>query len=364
MRQGLSPRPRKVTARQSKFILDGKFHADTESVNTCLYPVPDTQVVCSVDGLEAEYEFLPQTGTNKKCLITLRSSKHKLDLKKAFGGDGYAQYLLTNAPVSGRTNRWEARTTLEKETRVRSSSTQFGAGGESMQITLGEQSQLFPCSGFVRGNLEGTIKAPALHLKMMGKDVWAFFLYFDDGLAGRYEGYRIRCEKDSLAVAHGSTSAIAAIDAVDERPPGIRASLRSNGSDFKHIRLILDRAIGKGSLQDSIQQELVVLAGGEDGNREASWAPVNRGGSEVLWIFSSESLSQRGPLNELLQALGATVNRSAVAGLRDYVGGREMDDFIIADDPSMAYQVGLVLEDGSGLDINDWAGLGFVKNLP
>jgi len=52
-------------------------------------------------------------------------------------------------------------------------STEFGSAGESIEITLGEQSpNLFPCSGFVRGNLEGTIKAPALHLKMMGKDIW------------------------------------------------------------------------------------------------------------------------------------------------------------------------------------------------
>jgi hypothetical protein len=324
--------------------------------------VPDTAVVCSVDGLEAEYEFLPRTGENKKCLISLRSTKHKLNLKQASGGDGYAQYFFMNMLVPGRTNRWETRTTLVKETRVQSSSTGSGPGGESIQIALGEQSPLFPCSGFVRGNLEGTIRAPALHLKMMGKDVWAFFLYFDDALAGRYEGYRIRCEKDSLAVAHGSTYATAAISSVDDEPPEIRASLRSNGTDYKTIRLILDRAIGKGSLQDSIQQEVTVLASGEDGYKEASWAPVNRGGSEVLWIFSSEALSQRGPLKNLLQALGATVNRSVFSGFRDYAGGREMDDFIVADDPSMAYQIGLVLEDGSDLDINDWAGLEFVQD--
>jgi len=312
--------------------------------------------------LEAEYEFLPQTGTNKKCLITLRSATRRLKLKQAFAGDGYAQYFFKNKPAPGRTNRWEGRTTLVKETRVQSSSTEFGSGGESIQIALGEQSQLFPCSGFVRGDLEGTIRAPALRLKMMDKDVWAFFLCFGDNFAGRYDGYRIRCEKDSLAVAKGSTSATTAINAVDARPPEVRASLRSNGIDLKTIRLTLDRAIGKDSLQDSIQQELTLFASGEDGCKEVSWAPVDRSGSEVLWIFSSESLSQRGPLKDLLQALGATVNQSVPSGFRDY-GGREMDDFIIADDPSMMYQIGLTLVDGSDLEINDWAGLEFVKNL-
>jgi hypothetical protein len=168
--------------------------------------------------------------------------------------------------------------------------------------------------------------------------------------------------KDSLVVAKGSTSATAAIGTVDENPPEVRASLRSNGIDLKAMRLTLDRAIGKGSLQDSIQQELPFPADGEGGDKEASWAPVDRSGSEVLWIFSSESLSQRGPLKDLLQALGATVNRSVFSGFRDYAGGREMDDFIIADDPSMAYQIGLMLDDGSDLEINDWAGLEFVKD--
>jgi hypothetical protein len=319
-------------------------------------------VVCSVDGLEAGYELLPQTEGSRRCVISLRSQKHKLDLKQALAGEGFAQYLFLNPPASGRQNRWEARMTLVKETPVQSSSSEFGSGGESIQITLGERSRLFPCSGFVRGDLQGTVRAPALHLKMMGKDVWVFFLYFEDDFAGRYEGYSIRCEKDSLAVANGSTSATATINAADENPPKILASLASDGTDYKSITLIMDRAIGKGSLQDSIQQDLAVLTAADDGSKEASWAPVNRGGLEVLWIFSpSKFHSQRGPLKDLLEALGAKVNRSLLAGFSDYAGGREMDDFIIADDPTMSYQLELLLEDGSKSEINDFAALELTK---
>jgi hypothetical protein len=67
-------------------------------------------------------------------------------------------------------------------------------------------------------------------------------------------------------------------------------------------------------------------------------------------------------LKDLLEALGAKVNRSVLAGFRDYAGGREMDDFIIADDPAMAYQIGLVVDQGPpDLEINDWAALEFVE---
>jgi len=302
-------------------------------------------VVCSVDGIEAEYKLFPQIGGNK-CVISLRNQENKLNLKQASAGEGYAQYFFPYKQASGPTDRWEARTTLVGETRVEWHSTKFGSGGESIEITLGERSpKLFPCSGFVRGNLEGTIKAPALHLKMMGKDIWVFFLYLEtDGS----RSYSVRCEKDSLAVANGSTSATAAIKAVDGNPPKILVSMRSNGADYERINLILDRAIGKGSLQDSIQQELATLTRGDDGYKEASWSPVKGNGVEVVWIFSSSGF-QRGHLKDLLEVLGA--------------GGRETDDFIIADDPAMSYQIGLMLEGGSNLEINDWAGFEFVKNL-
>jgi hypothetical protein len=83
---------------------------------------------------------------------------------------------------------------------------------------------------------------------------------------------------------------------------------------------------------------------------------------EVLWIFSSSGF-QRGHLKDLLEVLGAKVNRSLSAGSRVDAGGRDMDDFIIADDPAMSYQIGLVLDGGSKFETNDWAGLEFVKNL-
>jgi hypothetical protein len=101
-----------------------------------------------------------------------------------------------------------------------------------------------------------------------------------------------------------------------------------------------------------------VLNSGEDGSKEAKWAPVKGSGVEVLWLFSSSGF-QRGHLRDLLEALGAKVNRSLIAGFCDYAGGREMDDFIIADDPAMSYQLGLVLEDRTGPEINDWAALEF-----
>jgi len=194
----------------------------------------------------------------------------------------------------------------------------------------------------------------------MGKEVWAFFLYFETDAS---RSYRIKCEKESLVVTHGSTSATATISAVDGSPLKILASLTSDGTDYKRVALVLDRAIGKGSLQDSIQEDLAVLGGGGDGYKDATWAPVNRDGLEVLWIFSHSGFpSQRGPLKDLLEALGARVNRSLFAGFRDYAGGREMDDFVIADDQAMLYQIGLSLDPGkTGPEVTDWASLELVE---
>jgi len=293
-------------------------------------------------------------------LITLKNQNNSLKLKQASAGEGFAQYFFLRPPAPGQQNRWEAKTSLLGDARVRWSSAKFGSGGESVEITLGERPPLFPCSGFVRGDLQGTIRAPALRLKMMGKEVWAFFLYFETDAS---RSYRIKCEKESLVVTHGSTSATATISAVDGSPPKILASLTSDGTDYKRVALVLDRAIGKGSLQDSIQEDLAVLGGGGDGYKDATWAPVNRDGLEVLWIFSHSGFpSQRGPLKDLLEALGARVNRSLFAGFRDYAGGREMDDFVIADDQAMLYQIGLSLDPGkTGPEVTDWASLELVE---
>jgi|SRR5579872_3262408 len=130
-------------------------------------------VVCSVDGIEADYELVPQFGGTKKCVISLSNQKKKLHSEKASAGEGYAQYFYMYKQGPGRTNQWKTRMTLVGERPVSWTSADLDSGGESVQMTLEES--LFACSGFVRGNLEGTIKAPALHLKIMGKDIWAFF---------------------------------------------------------------------------------------------------------------------------------------------------------------------------------------------
>jgi hypothetical protein len=312
-------------------------------------------VVRSVDDIEADYDLLSQFGANKKCAITLRNQKKKLHLEKASSGEGYAQYFYLYKQGPGRTNQWKARMTLVNETPLEWSSTALATGGESIQITLGEKAPLFTCSGFVRGNLEGTIRAPALHLKITGKDLWIFFLYFES----ESRNYSIQCDKDSLEVVHGSTTASAKISTVDGNPPRILASLKSDGNDYDKIKLVLDRAVGKGTLQDSLQQEISVLTNMDDGYGESSWSPVKRDGVEVLWVFSSPGImAHRGPLKDVLEALGAKVNRSMLA---DNLGGNEMEDFIIADDPEMLYQLGLVLEYESKSEVNDWTGFELVE---
>ncbi len=311
-------------------------------------------VVCSVDDFEVDYKLGPQEeGSGRKCLISIKNEKRKLDLKKASTGEGFAQYYYRYKQGPGRTNRWDAKMTLANEVSLRWSSTDLMSGGELIEIILGEGSPLFTCSGFVRGNLEGTIRAPALHLKISNKDVWIFLLYFENE-GGR--NYTLQCEKDSLSVSKGSTTATATVSTVQGSSPRLLASLRSDGSRRTRVALVLDRAIGKKSLQDSIQQDFITLEDGET-FKEGSWSPVRRDGADFLWIFHSPGvISHRGPLKDMLEALGAKVNRSIFA---DNLGGNEMEDFIISDDPTMSFQLGLTLNISDNSEITDWAGLLF-----
>lgn len=290
-------------------------------------------------------------------MISLKNLNNKVKLRRAFVGEGFRQYFFLRTPAPMQPNRWESRTTLLGETPVQWSSSEIDSHGESVQITMGERRPLFPCSGFVRGDLQGTIRAPALRLEGMDEEIWAFLLYFE---ADGRQACSLRSEKDSLAVSHGSTSATATITTVEGSPPGVLASLTSEGADFKTATLVLDRAIGKGSLQDSMQQELAVLTPGQDGYKEASWATIDRADLEVLWIFS-KSHSEKGHLKDLLATLGAKVSRSPFASFGDYAGGKEMEDFVIRDDPTMLYQIGLMLDCAGADSVTDWAELKFVE---
>jgi len=316
-------------------------------------------VLCSVDGLEAEYRILPRTDGSKKCVISFKNQKTKLNVKQVTSGDGYAQYLIVadhSAKPGTPAQRWEAQAALANETPAKWSSSRLDSGGESIEVTLGEGAQgLFPCSGFVRGDLQGTVRAPAIHLKMMGKDIWAFFVYFDN-TGGR--SYRIQSEKDTLTLLNGGSVATATIKSVDGDPPKLVVNLSARGTDYKKITITLDRAIGRDSLQDSIQQDIVVLTPEENGLKEVSWSPEKGNGVEMLWIFSSGFISHRGPLKDLLETTGAQVNRSIFA---DGFGGRQMQDFVIADSPDMSYQIGLSMELGFAKSQIDpvWSGLEF-----
>jgi len=309
-------------------------------------------VLCSVNDLKIDYE-LSQPGLGRKCLISIKNEKKKLGLEKASFGDGFAQYYYLYKQGPGRTNRWAAKITLDHEIPVQWTSTDSATGGESIQISLGEKSRLFACSGFIRGNLEGTIRAPALNLRISGKDVWIFLLYFETDGSRNYE---IQCEKDKLSLSEDALAASATMRTEQGSSPRLLASLESTGVGGKRVALVLDRAIGKGSLQDSIQQDFMALKVGEN-FKEGSWSPVRRETADFLWIFPNPGLiSHRGPLKDMLEALGAKVNRSMFA---DNLGGNEMDDFIISDDPTMSYQLGLVLEGDKNSQVSDWMGLRF-----
>ena len=315
-------------------------------------------VVSSVDDFEVNYELTPQAGLRRNCLISIKNEKKKLDLKKASIGEGFAQYYYLYKQGPGRTNRWEAKMILDHEIPLHWTSNDLATGGESIEITLGEKSRLFACSGFVRRNLEGTIRAPALHLKISGKDVWIFLLYFETDWS---RNYTIKCEKDSLSVSKDSATACATVSTVQGSPPKLLASLKSEGAGSKRVALVLDRAIGKGSLQDSIQQDFMTMKDDEN-FKEGNWTPVRRDGEDFLWIFHSPGfISHRGPLKDVLEALGAKVNRSMFA---DNLGGNEMEDFIISDDPTMSYQLGLILDSTDNSQMTDWTGLQFKEISP
>ncbi|MFI5422212.1 MAG: hypothetical protein ACHQ1H_14705, partial [Nitrososphaerales archaeon] len=174
-------------------------------------------ILCEVDGLVAEYKFTVNGDGRKKCSIVFKSPGNTLNVEKIFAGEGVIniQYIakdvdpaLTIAAQSGRPikHMWRFDPHLAKETPPHDRTGE--SGGETLEVILGEtgESRLFPCSGFVSGELVGVIRAPAVHIRMMGQDIWAFMLYFENLLSGNSA---LKFGKSSFSVIHGSSNATA-----------------------------------------------------------------------------------------------------------------------------------------------------------
>ena len=178
---------------------------------------------------------------------------------------------------------------------------------------------------------------------MMGKDIWAFLLYFGDAISS---DNALKFGKSSLSVTHESSNAIAELRADDADKRKLVATLSSTGKDYKKLRMSVNRVTPNGF-------ELVEVLGefGKDGGnqKESTWAPTNRSGAELLWIFHAGIFSRHGPLKDAIEKLGGKVNRSLFAD----AGQRQMDDFILADDENMRYKVELVMERHFGSHVND-----------
>jgi hypothetical protein len=237
--------------------------------------------LCTVDGLEADYELTREIDGIKKCSIIFKGTKNKLDLGKVSAGEGviYIGYdtrpidpsLVTSMPGGYTVKRvWHFDPYLVKGTRVPDST--IKSNGEVLEVTLGDAgvSKLFPCSGFVRGDLVGVIRAPAVHLTIMGKDIWAFMMYCDKALSG---DSTLKFGKSALSINHDSSNATAALRADDADRRKLIVTLNFSGTDFKKLSVQLERALPRAGTNWSRHWA---------NSTKMTWAPNKSAGLQVI----------------------------------------------------------------------------------
>jgi hypothetical protein len=303
-------------------------------------------VICKIDALEAEYKFAAQDDGNKKCSILFRSPSKKLNVEKVFAGEGLIEIGYTSKNVdpalsiamhSQRPVKqvWHFDPYLAKDTPARYTTGE--SGRETLEVTLGEiaGSKLFPCSGFVNGELVGVIRAPAVRVRMMGEDIWAFLLFFENAFS---RDSALKFGKNSLSVNYRSSKATATLRADNEEKRKLMVLLNSSGIDFKKLKVDLARLTPGG---DELVEQLGELEKGDAASKELTWAPVSRSGTELLWVFPTSMHGHHGALKDAIEVLGAKVNRSLFA---DGYGKRQMDDFVLADDEKMSYRIDLLMQ--------------------
>jgi hypothetical protein len=306
-------------------------------------PVP---ILCEIDGLVAEYKFTVNDNGTKKCSIVFKSPGRKLNIEKIFAGEGVIniQYItkdvdpaLTIAVESGRPIKhiWRFDPHLAKDTLPHDTTGE--SGGETLEVSLGEmgESKLFPCSGFVTGELVGVLWAPAVHVRMMGQDIWAFMLFFENQLSS---DNGLKFGKSVLSAIHGSSNVTAELRMDNSDSSKLKVIVNTTGRDFKKLRVNLIRTSPSG---DKMVEQLGEFDKDDAGPKELSWSPFNRVGAELLWVFPTGIIGRHGALKDAIELIGAKVNRSVFA---DGYGRRQMVDFILADGEKLGYEIELVME--------------------
>ena len=151
-------------------------------------------------GVDASYAVAAGQPT-----VTVRS-KSRLNHRAVLVGQGQ---MLFHWVQEGKTQAWRCDMSMAGARQADFKETKDGDGDQVLEVALGD---VYPAGMLLRGRLEGTLQAPAVHIEVpWWRDVWVFLV------RSPWFQAKLQLDRASLAVRRGSGAVTATLEPAEGR---------------------------------------------------------------------------------------------------------------------------------------------------
>jgi len=257
--------------------------------------------------LTAEQQAYHKLDEHGNATVTLRS-KTPLKPRAVYAGEASMRCSWVHMEDS---SRWHFNPTILNPTPAPYTQT---TDGQDHILTV-EFGKITPAHGLIDRNLNGEIRASAVHLNLpYANDLWVFIL------KSPTKPLKMSSDKTTLNIAH---TLAYVTQKVEPKEDILHSYVTMHGEGFTEVTVNLKRRVAYGEAEE-------VLAQLKFGASAITWKPIVRNFDITLTLSSVISL---GEFVGFLRHLGAEAKEGALTSLKS--------DFVLCDGPAIEYTLAL-----------------------
>jgi hypothetical protein len=274
-------------------------------------------------GHDAQY----RTSQFGEIIVSVRSSQ-PTEFRAIYAGSASLEF---NWVLTGMITTWEFKPSLldPKPAEFTQTAAEDGVG-QIVSVVLGKEDEIPPTAGFLKPAISGALRTPGIHFETFhAHDIWVFLLR-----SSSQSPLKLRFEKTSLTITHGSAQARALISSSTDADGRelLKAEATTSGEGFHKVYLSIRRRLGEFSTDETI---------GEVGTqmRTFTWKPVLRSLDALLVTYPDMSIYE---FLNFLQSLSAETTKGGIS--LSLSGAYRLNDFFLCDGPAVDYTLRLTGE--------------------
>ncbi len=240
-------------------------------------------------------------------VLTIRSGS-RLNYRAISVGSGQMHFHWVQ---EGKTQVWKCDISMAAARQAEANETSDQDGSQALQVNLGG---IYPCGLLLRGRMEGSLVAPAVHIDVpWSRDVWVFII------RSPWFPLKLQVDRSLLSVKHDSSGVTASLST--SGGGGTAGEIAFSGTDFKNASLVVRRTLGAYSSDETVCEA-------PPGVQGFAWKPIERDFDLVLVTSGQMSEPQ---LAEVAKGLGAELSPGFLGP------GSVEGTFVLCDGPAISY---------------------------